>query len=131
MWEQVTAEDLDRAKQSLSELRTESLKRHAEELENLRAKHAEELATIETKQAELDRLNLLIEAFASELDQSGEFEPESAGITTEPDAVTPPDIPISAEPDSADDKGAPTPQQSSNFGVLRNTLQRLTMPRRA
>ena len=38
MWEQVTAEDLDRAKQSLSELRIESLKRHAEQLENLRAK---------------------------------------------------------------------------------------------
>ena len=131
MWEQVTAEDLDRAKQSLSKLRTESLKRHAEQLENLRAKHAEELATIETKQAELDQLNLLIEAFASGLDQSGKFEPENAGITTEPEAVTPADIPISTEPDSTDDKGAPTPQQSSNFGVIRNTLHRLTMPRRA
>jgi hypothetical protein len=101
------------------------LKRHAEELENLRAKHAEELATIETKQAELDQLNLLIEAFASGLDQSEKFEPKNAGITTEPEAVTPADIP------STDDKGAPTPQQSSNFGVIRNTLHRLTMPRRA
>jgi hypothetical protein len=131
MWKQVTAEDLDRAKQSLSELRTESLKRHAEELENLRAKHAEELATIETKQAELDRLNLLIEAFASELDQNGKPESDTVSITIEADAATPPNMPILAEPDSADDKGAPTPQQSSNFGVLRNTLQRLTMPRRA
>jgi hypothetical protein len=131
MWKQVTAEDLDRAKQSLSELRIESLKRHAEELESLRAKHAEELATIETKQAELDRLNLLIEAFASELDQNGKSKSEAAAITTEPDAARPPDMPISAEPDSADDKEPLTPQQSSNFGVIRSTLHRFAMPRRA
>ena len=66
MWTQLTSADLDRAKQELNTRRTETLSRHAIELENLQTEHAEELNNLSEKQANLERLGTLIESFTRE-----------------------------------------------------------------
>jgi hypothetical protein len=79
MWDHLSFDDLNRAKQEIERRRTQTAARHAEETKSLEARHAEEIQALDSKQAELELLDGLIESFTHEFNPQrgdGEASPE-------------------------------------------------------
>jgi hypothetical protein len=66
MWHRVARVDIEQARESLGHRLAETLKRHAEEINTVRAKHADELQVLEAKQIELNTLDAMIDRVAAE-----------------------------------------------------------------
>jgi hypothetical protein len=66
MWHRVERADIEQARESLGHRLAETLKRHAEEINTVRAKHADELHVLEAKQIELNTLDAMIDRVAAE-----------------------------------------------------------------
>ena len=81
MWDHLTSDDLNRAKQEIERRRAETVSRHEEETKSLEAKQAAEIQALNAKQAEIELLDGLIESFCSE------FNPQVAHSEASPDVV--------------------------------------------
>ena len=66
MWHRVARADIEQARESLGHRLAETLKRHAEEINTVRAKHADELHVLEAKQIELNTLDAMIDRVAAD-----------------------------------------------------------------
>src|ERR1044071_6596556 len=89
MWNRLESRDIDSARESLGQRLGETMRRQEEELTTLRAKHAEEIRSLEAKQADIDRLNGLVERFAQEFQGIAAAEAEPAAEQQDADAASP------------------------------------------
>ena len=81
MWDHLTSDDLNRAKQEIERRCSETASRHAEETKSLEARQAEEIQALNSKQAELELLDGLIESFTNEFNgQSADCEATPEGV---------------------------------------------------
>ena len=134
MWHQLESADIDKARQSVAERLTQTIRRHEEELTNLHAKHAEEIGHLEAKQTEIETLNTLIDRFATEF-QGATFaeaqpalEEQNAGLAVAAETTEHSEVPEDKPADLAPETSPPAltlPERmavryaSPNFGTVR------------
>ena len=68
MWQRLEPADLDLAKQNLGHRLAETLRRHEDEISDLRAAHANEIQLLEAKQGGINELEALIDRFLAEFE---------------------------------------------------------------
>jgi uncharacterized lipoprotein YmbA len=115
MWHQLESADIDKARQSVAERLTQTIRRQEEELTNLHAKHAEEIGHLEAKQTEIETLNTLIDRFATEFQGATVAEGEPA--LEEQNAGSPVAAETTEDTEVADDKLADLAPETSRTAL--------------
>jgi hypothetical protein len=73
MWDELTPADFRRARHLLNLRRADTLKRHAAELLELKAKQAEDIKALDAKYAEIDALETTVAGFVREIKRPGDL----------------------------------------------------------
>ena len=116
MWRRVERADIDQARNSLGHCLAKTLKRHAKEINSLRAKHADEIHVLEAKQIELNTLDAMIDRVAAESLSTAEKAPDQ----NSPNAPDGGDEPLIQEGDNLPELASSLPERLTVRYVVPN-----------